>query len=184
VSISILYVKWISISYLWSRVENISAEEKEESIRRDAVAIQEVHNILRALSKTIQDTEQCTGEAGSITTVARRNLSQLVAVRRAHQTQRAVKSVKTRSNPQDSDQGSRSPTDHQRLCAQMAEVVRCAGTGLERGARWKSSLAAPGTRSLEESQSLTGNSANAEVAAKERVNTVRNSHLQGSGTSD
>src|SRR5579872_788013 len=86
--------------------------------------------------------------------------------------QGAVKSVKTRSNPQDSDQEPRDLTDCQWLCAQMAEVVRHAGTGLEWGAWWKSSLAAPGTRSLEETQSLTGNSTNTEVVAKERVNAV------------
>ena len=38
--------------------------------------------------------------------------------------------------------------------------------------RWKSGTA-PGTRSLADVSTLTGNSANAEVVAKERVNTVR-----------
>ena len=39
---------------------------------------------------------------------------------------------------------------------------------------WRSG-AAPGTRSAAEMLGLTGNSANAEVAVKERVNIVRNS---------
>jgi len=56
----------------------------------------------------------------------------------------------------------------------MAEVVRRAGSGLERDARWRSG-AAPGTRSAAEMLGLTGNSANAEVAVKERVNIVCNS---------
>ena len=58
----------------------------------------------------------------------------------------------------------------------MAEAVRRAGTGLERDARWKSRTA-PGTRGPEETLLLTGNSANAEVVAKERVNAVRDFRL-------
>ena len=57
----------------------------------------------------------------------------------------------------------------------MTEVVRRTGTGLERGMWWRSGTA-PGTRSPEEVLTLTENSANAELAAKERVNTVSNSH--------
>lgn len=113
--------------------------------------------------------------AGSVLMVARTNLSQLVAVRLAHQTKRASKSVKTRANPQDATTAIPVQTDRQRLQAQMAETVRRAGSGLERDARWKFGTA-PGTRSPAEILALTGNSANAEVAAKERVNTVRNLH--------
>ena len=86
--------------------------------------------------------------------------------------------VKTHANPQDvktSDQP-QEQTDRQRLHAQMAEVIRRAGSGLERGVRWKSGTA-PGTRSLAEVSTLTGNSVNAEVVAKERVNTVHCLHL-------
>ena len=113
-----------------------------------------------------------------ILTVAQRNISQLVAVRRTHQTKCAAKSVKTRSNPQDLTLSAK-PTDqveHRRLCAQMAEVLGCAGTGLERDARW--TQATPGTRGPHETLLLSGNSANAEVVAKERVNKVCTAHFQ------
>jgi hypothetical protein len=43
-------------------------------------------------------------------------------------------------------------------------------TGLERQARWKNS--APGGRNGEEIQALTGNSANAELAAGQKAKTV------------
>ena len=129
--------------------------------------------------KTLRSSPASTGHrddnTGFILTATQRSLSQLVTVRTAHQTKCAAKSVKTRSSPQDSDPKPAEQTDRQRLCAQMAEVVCRTGTGLERGVRWRSRVA-PGTRSPEEVLTLTGNSANAELAAKERVNTVGNSH--------
>ena len=53
----------------------------------------------------------------------------------------------------------------------MADVIRRSGTGIERGIRWKSGNA-PGTRDVVEASQLSGNSANAELAAKQRVNAV------------
>ena len=103
--------------------------------------------------------------AESFVTVTRKNLSKLVAVRRAHQTERASKSVKTRANPQDATPTPRVQTDRQQLSAQMAETIRRAGSGLERNARWKCRTT-PGTRGLAEILALAGNSANAEVVAK------------------
>jgi hypothetical protein len=119
--------------------------------------------------------------ASLLSRIVESDLSQLVAVRRAHQTKRAANSVKTRASPRDVT-SDRPPeqTDRQRLCAQMAEVIRRAGSGLERDARWKSGTA-PGTKSPAEVLTLTGNSANAEVAAKQRVNTVCYLHLPGEG---
>jgi len=119
-------------------------------------------------------------DTDSIPAVAKMNLSQLVAIRLAHQTKRASKSVKMRANPLDTTAGPPVQTERQRLCAQMAEVVRRAGSGLERDARWRSGTA-PGTRSTVEVLALTGNSANAEVVAKERVNTVCNLPLLPDG---
>jgi hypothetical protein len=105
-------------------------------------------------------------------TTTQSGLSPLVTIRRVHQMKRAASSVKTRTNPQDAPSTAATErTDRQRLCAQMAELIRCAGSGLERDARWKSGTA-PGTRTVAEVQDLTGNSANAEVAAKERVKVV------------
>jgi hypothetical protein len=60
-------------------------------------------------------------------------------------------------------------SDRQRLHAQMAEVVRRAGTSVERNTRWRSQTA-PGTRGPDELLHLTGNSANAEVVAKHHGN--------------
>ena len=62
----------------------------------------------------------------------------------------------------------------------MVEVIRRAGTGLERDACWRSQTA-PGTQGPDEMLLLTGNSANAEIAAKERVNTVCGSHIYARG---
>ena len=126
-----------------------------------------------------QDTTSET-DTDSILAVAQTNLSQLVAVRLAHQTKRASKSIKTRANPQDAKTGPPVQTDRQKLHAQMAEVVRRAGSGLERDARWRSRTA-PGTKGPVEMLTLTGNSANAEVVAKERVRMVCNSYPPGEG---
>ena len=134
--------------------------------------------------KTLRSSPASTGHrddnTGFILTTTPMSLSQLVTVRAAHQTKRAAKSIKTCSSPQDSDPKPAERTERQRLCAQMAEVVRCTGTGLERGVRW-TSRTAPGTRSPEEVLTLTGNSANAELAAKERVNSVSDSCSLGEG---
>ena len=134
--------------------------------------------------KTLRSSPASTGHrddnTGFILTTTPMSLSQLVTVRAAHQTKRAAKSIKTRSSPQDSDPKPAERTERQRLCAQMAEVVRRTGTGLERGVRW-TSRTAPGTRSPEEVLTLTGNSANAELAAKERVNSESDSCSLGEG---
>ena len=156
-----------------------SAAEREQSVRCDAALIQDVHNTLNS-SKLVQGaTKERDDNAHSIPTVGRKNLSQLVAIRLAHQTRRATKSVKTRSNPEDAAPKSTDHHDRQRLSAQMAEVIHRVSTGLERNVRWKSGTA-PGTRGPEETLGLTGNSANTEFVAKERVNMVCDSiHRMG-----
>lgn len=151
-----------------------STARREESLRLDAAAIREALK----LSVPAQDpTGQHTNDSKSlILTIAKRNLLQLVAVRQSHQPKCAAKSVKTCSNPQDSTPKPASQSDRQQLCAQMAEVVRRAGTGLEQDAWWRTK-SAPGTQGLDETLTLTGNSANAEVVAKVQVNTVGYSDL-------
>jgi protein-tyrosine-phosphatase len=119
-----------------------STAEREESLRHDAATIWDT---LNSSVPANRPTSQLNEENDSVLTVTRRNLSQLVAVCLAHQTKHAAKSVKTRSDPQDSTPKPTGLSDRQRLCAQMAEVVRRAGTGLERDARWKTGTA-PGTR--------------------------------------
>ena len=114
-------------------------------------------------------------------TTAQSDLLQLVTTRRTHQTKRAANSVKMHASPQDSTSPQPAErTDHQSLCSQMAELIHRTGTGLEWGAQWKSGTA-PGTRTAMEVQGLTGNSANAEVVAKEWLNTVR--HYPGPSSS-
>ena len=147
-----------------------SAAEREQSLRRDAETIRNVHNTLK-LTKQIQGATERHDNTCPAATVGRRNISQLVAIRLTHQTRRAAKSVKTRQSPEDAAPKSTDLNDRQRLSAQMAEVIGRVSTGLERNIRWKSGTA-PGTRGPEETLALTGNSANAEFAAKARVNTV------------
>jgi hypothetical protein len=141
----------------------------------------DIYNTLESSGLVGDTSKQRNSTPSSILTVAQRDVSQLIAVRLAHQTKRAAKSVKTRSNPQDSTAKPTGQTERQRLFAQMAEVVRRAGTGLERDARWRSGTT-PGTRGPDEVLLLTGNSANAEIVAKERVNTVCESHSLGDET--
>lgn len=165
-------------SFSFFRIElsnTTTTAEHEELLRRDAAVIQDIRNTLKSLKPTQHITEQ-QKETGSIVAVSRRDLSQLVAVRRAHQTKRAARSTKTRSNPHDTILENTNESDHQQLHSQMVEVVNRVGTGLERSARWRSGTA-PGTRSAEETLALAGNSANAEYVAKERVNKVHGSHL-------
>ena len=153
--------------------------DPQDFLLHDAAAIKTICDTLRIPTETpglMAETN-----AYSVLKVARTDLSQLVTVRLAHQTKRAGKSVKTRSDPQDTISAlPPAPTDHKRLRVQISEVLRRAGSGLERDARWRSKTA-PGTRSPAEMLGLTGNSANAEVAAKGWVNTVRDFHLSDKG---
>ena len=104
----------------------------------------------------------------------RQDISQLVTIRRAHQTRRSMKSTKTSKAPPNNLALLTPSTTSQRhqICSQMADVIRRSGTGIERNIRWKSGNA-PGTKDPTEVSQLSGNSANAELAAKERVNAVR-----------
>lgn len=105
-------------------------------------------------------------KAGSV------NPSQLVRIRRAHQTERAAKSVRPVMEGHKEAEGSTAGSQRRKICMQMADVIRRTGTGLERGSRWKSG-GAPGTKDSAEASLLNGNSANAELAAGERVKAVR-----------
>ena len=122
-------------------------------------------------------TAQERGSAVSVTPVGCDTLERLVKLRFLHQTQRAAKSVRSRGEPktqkpQDTQLTATSAAaKRQNLCMQMADVIRRSGTGLERCARWKS---APGTMDPSEVSGLNGNSANAEVVAKDRVKAVSN----------
>lgn len=155
--------------------ERNNVGEQEESIRRDAATIRDICNTLKTPVQNKGTTRNIgTDTVSFLSTIARLDLSQLVVARQAHQTKRAANGVKTRVSPKDvttSDQP-QEQTDRRRLRAQMTDLIRRTGTGLERGVRWKSGTA-PGTRSLADVSTLTGNSANAEVVAKERVNKVR-----------
>ena len=151
--------------------------EHEEFIRRDTATIQNTHDSLKTPIQNKGTTNDTETDTPLLSMVVQSDLLRLVAVRQTHQTKRAAKSVKTHANPQDATPYQPPvQTDRQRLCAQMVEIVHRAGSGLERDVRWKSGTA-PGTRGPEEVLTLTRNSANAEVSAKEQVNTVHYLHL-------
>ena len=111
------------------------------------------------------------------------DLSILVSIRRSHETQRAKKSVRTHfqdnSNGQleqhhDSNNG-KEPSIRQKIFREMTQVLRedqdrRKNTGANRAATWKSS--APGGHDIADTATLTGNSANAELAAGQRSLTV------------
>ena len=104
-------------------------------------------------------------------------LERLVELRFSHQTQRAVNSVRSRGEsktqgPRDTQVTTTTAAKQQKLCVQMADVIRRSGTGLERSTRWKS---APGTMDASEVSGLSGNSANAEIVARDRVGIVSDS---------
>ena len=105
------------------------------------------------------------------------DLSVLVTIRRAHETQRAKKSVRTQvqdDGVERSEQHSNSgkePSIRQKIFREMTQVLRedqdqRKNTGANRAATWKSS--APGGRDVADIATLTGNSANAELAAGQR----------------
>lgn len=100
--------------------------------------------------------------------------SQLVQIRRVHQTKRAAKSVWPGTGTEDrkEPEGPTAGSQRRNICMQIAEVIRRTGIGLERGLRWKLGVA-PETKDSAELSALSGNSANAELAAGERVKVVR-----------
>jgi len=97
---------------------------------------------------------------------------QLVQIRRVHQTKRAAKSVHPGTERLNEPEEPTAGSERRKICMQMADVIRRTGTGLERGLRWKSG-GAPGTKDPNKAALLNGNSANAELAAGERVKAVR-----------
>jgi len=136
---------------------------------------------IRAAQSAISDASaQKRKSAVSVTPIGCDTLERLVELRSLHQTQRAANSVRSRGQlktrgPEDSQATQTSTAaKRQKLCVQMADVIRRSGTGLERCTRWGS---APGAMDPAEVSELSGNSANAEVAAKDRVNAVSNSGL-------
>ena len=105
------------------------------------------------------------------------DLSILVSIRHSHETQRAKKSVRTqaqddgteRSEPQALTNDSvKEQSVRQKILHEMTQVLwedqdQRKNTGANWAATWKSS--APGSRDIADAATLTGNSANAELAA-------------------
>ena len=109
------------------------------------------------------------------------DLSTLVSIRRAHETKRAKKSVRTNTRDGSADeantktQGAKEPSLRHKILREMNQVLReeqdqRKTTGVNQAATWKNS--APGGQALDDSAALTGNSANAELAAGQRSLTV------------
>lgn len=141
--------------------------------RADAAVIQDSqYNIVKSSVRKRMDAVPATPSGCG-------TLERLVELRFLHQTQRAANSVRSRGEqktqgPQDAQAAVTTAAKRQSLCAQMADVIRRSGTGLERCARWRS---APGTMNPSEVSELSGNSANAETVAKDRVRAVSGSGL-------
>jgi hypothetical protein len=109
------------------------------------------------------------------------DLSVLVTIRRAHETQRAKKSVQTQVQDDSVEQreqhsnSRKEPSIRQKIFREMTQVLRedqdqRKNTGANRAATWKSS--APGGCHIADAATLTGNSANTELAAGQRSLTV------------
>ena len=104
------------------------------------------------------------------------DFSTLVAVRRAHETQRAVSSVRTQGTEGKTKlTHGKEPTVRQKILHEMNQVLRedqdkRMNTGANRLATWTSS--APGGHRAKDVAVLAGNSANAELAAGQRAVTV------------
>ncbi|KAI1783947.1 hypothetical protein LXA43DRAFT_902571 [Ganoderma leucocontextum] len=100
------------------------------------------------------------------------DLSELVRLRRAHQTRQAARGVRTRGQPEECDAPEGSEADatrtRQKLLAKLREILKsklgddvAVGTGLERAARW--------IRGSTVEDDSGGNVANAAQAAKTRA---------------
>lgn len=146
-------------------------EDERVLWRADAAAIQEAQCAVTAVSA------RRSGPAVSVpaTLVGCDSVERLVELRLLHQTQRTAKSVRSRgesraTTAQDTGFTETSTMAKRReLCKQMADVIRRVGSGVERCARWK---LAPGTLDSFETSQLSGNAANAEVVARDRVDMV------------
>lgn len=151
------------------KLEESLPDDEEQLRAKDAKAIELTRSTLKNTSLTsggFQTTILLEGE--------QQDISQLTTIRAAHQTRRATRSTKAGKTPPNDLALPTSSTLSQRhqICSQMADVIRRSGTGIERNVRWKSG-SAPGTKGTAEVSQLSGNSANAELAAKERVTAVR-----------
>jgi hypothetical protein len=160
------------VTRCYFRTDSSTKTDEKLLWRADATAIQTAQStITNALPRE-------RNPAVSTTPASCDTLERLVKLRLLHQTQRAANSVRSRGEPKTQKAQDGLPTEtsaiakRQKLCVQMADVIRRSGTGLERCARWRS---APGTMDPSEVSELKGNSANAEAAAKDRVKTVSDS---------
>ena len=146
------------------KLEESLPENEEESKIKDTRAIELVRLALKEVPPANVGYKAAELEGGQ------QDIPRLVTVREVHQTRRAAKSTKSGRASAPPAPGPNASQRH-RICSQMADVIRRSGTGVERNTRWKSG-SAPGTKDSAEVSQLSGNSANAELAAKERVKAV------------
>ena len=128
--------------------------------------------VLQTLRKRMKKPHPTVAETSTPFRAGSVDLSQLVQIRRIHQTRRAKKSVRSNMDGREEPEQPTAGTQRRKLCMQMADVIHRANTGLQRELRWKSG-SAPGTKDSTEVSLLKGNSANAELAAGERVKAVK-----------
>lgn len=144
-------------------------DNEEQSRIEDMAAIALTRSVVKKAPPTSTGSQAMALFGGE-----RQDISRLVAIREAHQTRRAAKSTKSCKTQLDNPvpPPPSAASQRQKICSQMADVIRRSGTGLERNIRWISG-SAPSTKDPTEVSQLSGNSANSELAAKERVNAVR-----------
>lgn len=149
-----------------AKLENSIPGNEEQSKIKDARAIKLARSALK------EDSPGGVGYGATELEDGQQDLSRLVTIRQVHQTRRAATSTKACRASAPPAPGS-TASQRQQICSQMADVIRRSGTGTERNTRWRSGNA-PGTKDSAEVLQLSGNSANAELAAKERMKLVRN----------
>ena len=159
---------FVEHSFFRAKLGELLPDDEEQSRIKDTVAVKSARSALKNAPSASTESQPATLIEGD-----QQDLSQLATIRAAHQTRRAAKSTRTHNSQANNSELPIPSTASQRnqICSQMADVIRRSGTGLERNTRWTSG-SAPGTKDPAEVSLLSGNSANAELAAKERVNAV------------
>jgi hypothetical protein len=171
----------LQLHYLRQRLNNLTDNDQSANIQEDFDRLTSTLTAARLPSLNVFPAEASRPYDFGPSFHHDLDLSMLVSIRRAHETQRAKKSVRTQvqddsagQSMQNSNSG-KEPSIRQKIFREMTQVLRedqdrRMNTGANRAATWKSS--APGGREIADTATLTGNSANAELAAGQRSLTV------------
>ena len=161
---------------------NVTDEEQSASIQEDSSRLAGALIAARLPSLDMSTAEVLRPYDFGLSFYQDLDLSILVSIRHAHETQRAKKSVRTQVHDGTSERSGtpnnasgKEPSIRPKIFCEMTQVLRedqdqRKNTGANRAANWKSS--APGSREIAVVATLAGNSANAELAAGQRSLTV------------